>query len=196
MDNITFFKSSGLVFACAALLACGGNPDVTDPSTPASPGTPVTPTAPVTPVTPTTPVAPTVPVTPTTPVTPSTPTTPEVPVTPVTPPVPKLADAQGFWRANPSATSSASAVILPDGQAWVVYETASGTGSTVSALAQAQLSLNGSAYSSVGKYFSLPFATGAAVQDYNLSGTLSIASSSALTSSVMAAIPAKISGIG
>jgi hypothetical protein len=98
--------------------------------------------------------------------------------------VPKLADAQGFWRANLSATMSASAVILPNGQAWVVYEVASGAASTVNALAQAQLSLNGSAYSSVGKYFSLPFATGAVAQDYNLSGTLSIASSSALTSSV------------
>ena len=176
--NNTIFKTTALAVACTALLACGGNPDVT--VAPATPDTPTVPVTPTTPVVPTTPVTPAVPVTPTTPSTPSTPTTPEVPVTPVTPPVPKLADAQGFWRANPSATSSASAVILPDGQAWVVYETAT---SAVSALAQVQLSLNGSAYSSVGKYFSLP-AGSAAAQDYKLSGTLSVASSPALTSSV------------
>ena len=99
------------------------------------------------------------------------------PDTPSTPVAAKLADAQGFWSATLSTSSSASAVILPNGQAWVVYQ----TGSTVTALAQASLSLNGNTYVSVGKYYSLP---AGAVQDYNFSGSLPAANSSTLANSV------------
>lgn len=88
-----------------------------------------------------------------------------------------LANAQGFWSATLSGTSSASAVILPNGQAWVVYQ----AGSTVSALAQATLSLNGSTYSSSGKYYSLP---AGAVQDYSFSGSLTAGNTGSLASSI------------
>jgi hypothetical protein len=100
------------------------------------------------------------------------------PTTPVaTPAAVKLADAQGFWSATLSATSSASAVILPNGQAWVVYQ----TGSTITALAQATLSLNGTTYTSSGKYYSLP---AGAVQDYSFSGNLIAGSPGTLANSV------------
>lgn len=104
------------------------------------------------------------------------PTTPVAP-TPDTPAAVKLADAQGFWSATLSATSSASAVILPNGQAWVVYQ----TGSTITALAQATLSLNGTTYTSSGKYYSLP---AGAVQDYSFSGNLIAGSPGTLANSV------------
>lgn len=106
------------------------------------------------------------------PVTP-TPPTPKPPVTPK----PALSDIQGFWNSTLSSTSSASAVILPNGQAWVVYETAG----AVTALAQASLSLNDTTYSSSGKYYSLP---GGGVQDYNMSGTLPAAAAGSLSNSV------------
>ena len=100
-----------------------------------------------------------------------------VPVTPVISTASKLADAQGFWGATLSATISASAIILPNGQAWVVYQ----TGTTVTALAQATLSLNGSTYASSGKYYSLP---AGAVQDYSFSGNLTPGGSATLANSV------------
>lgn len=99
-------------------------------------------------------------------------------VAPVTPPVtPSIANAQGFWSANLSNGSSASAVILPNGQAWVVYQ----TGSNVTALAQASLSLNGTTYSSTGSYYNLP---AGAVQNYNFSGSLPAANSGSLATSI------------
>lgn len=104
------------------------------------------------------------------------PATPTTPTTPAAPAV-KLADAQGFWSATASATSSASAVILPNGQAWVVYQ----TGGAITALAQATLSLNGATFTSVGKHYSLP---AGAVQDYNFSGNLTVAGAGTLTNSV------------
>lgn len=106
----------------------------------------------------------------------TTPATPASP-TPASAAVPTLANAQGFWSATLSGTSSASAVILPNGQAWVVYQ----TGSTVSALAQATLSLNGSIYTSSGKYYSLP---AGAVQDYSFSGNLTAGNTGSLASSI------------
>lgn len=98
--------------------------------------------------------------------------------TDVTPPAtPTLSNIQGFWNSTLSGTSSASAVILPNGQAWVVYETAG----SVTALAQANLSLNGATYSSSGKYYSLP---GSAAQDYSVSGSLPASNTSSLSNSV------------
>jgi len=75
-----------------------------------------------------------------------------------------LADAQGFWSATPSATTSVGAVILPNGQAWVLYQ----TGSSVTALAQGALSVSGTTFTGVGKHYTLP---GGAVQDFSLSAT-------------------------
>jgi hypothetical protein len=102
-------------------------------------------------------------------------------VTAVAPGVPAttqpFANAQGFWSATLSDGSSASAIILPNGQAWVVYQ----TGTSVTALAQATLSLNGSTYSSIGKYYSLP---AGAVQSYNFSGNLTAGGSATLANSV------------
>lgn len=108
--------------------------------------------------------------------------TPATPASPTTPSaaVPTLANAQGFWSATLSGTSSASAVILPNGQAWVVYQ----TGSTVSALAQATLSLNGSSYNSSGKYYRLPYLPGGAVQDYSFSASLTAGNTGSLASSI------------
>lgn len=97
---------------------------------------------------------------------------------PATPaPTPTLSNIQGFWNATLSGTSSASAVILPNGQAWVVYEAAG----AITALAQASLSVNGTTYSSSGKYYSLP---GGGAQGYSLSGTLPVAGSGSLSNSV------------
>lgn len=90
----------------------------------------------------------------------NTPTSPVKPTTPATP-VPTLANARGFWSATPSATSSVGAVILPNGQVWVIYQ----EGSTVTALAQGALSLKGSSYTGIGNYYSLP---AGAVQDFSL----------------------------
>lgn len=92
-------------------------------------------------------------------------------------PVSTLSNIQGFWNSTLSGTSSASAVILPNGQTWVVYETAG----TVTALAQASLSLNGATYSSSGKYYSLP---GGVVQDYSLSGSLPAGNTNDLNNSI------------
>lgn len=86
------------------------------------------------------------------------------PISPVTPPVITLSKAQGFWSATPSANTSVNAVILPNGQAWVIYQ----TGSAVTALAQSTLSLSGSTFTGVGKHYSLPAGV---VQDFNLSAT-------------------------
>lgn len=102
-----------------------------------------------------------------------TPPTPDPPVTPK----PALSDLQGFWNATLSSTSSASAVILPNGQAWVVYE----SGGSVTALAQASLSLNNTTYSGSGKYYSLPVG---GVQDYSMSGTLPAPVAGTLSNSV------------
>ena len=88
-----------------------------------------------------------------------------------------FANAQGFWSTTLSDSSGASAVLLPNGQAWVVYQ----SGSSVTALAQASLSLNGSIYTSVGKYYSLP---AGAVQDYIFSGNLPAANTGTLANSV------------
>lgn len=81
-------------------------------------------------------------------------------------PTPALtaANAQGFWSAPSSATTSVGAVILPNGQAWVIYQ----TGSTVTALVQGALSVGGTTFTGVGKHYTLP---GGAVQDFNLSAT-------------------------
>lgn len=97
--------------------------------------------------------------------------------TPTPTPAPTLSNIQGFWNATLSDTSSASAVILPNGQAWVVYEAAG----TVVALAQASLGMNDATYSSSGKYYSLP---GGAVQGYSLSGTLPAGGGGSLSNSV------------
>jgi hypothetical protein len=61
-------------------------------------------------------------------------------------------------------------VILPNGQAWVIYQ----TGSTVSALAQGSLSVSGSTFTGVGKHYILP---GGAVQDFSLSAILGTSTS-------------------
>ncbi len=88
-----------------------------------------------------------------------------------------LANAQGFWSATPSAGNSATAVILPNGQAWVVYQ----TGNTVTALGQAVLSVTGGSYSGIGKHYALP---GGAVQTFTLGGTLPTANTGSLANSV------------
>ena len=80
-----------------------------------------------------------------------------------------MANAQGFWSAAPSATTSVAAVILPSRQAWVLYQ----TGSTVTALAQGALSVSGTTFTGVGKHFSLP---GGVVQDFSLSAIPGITS--------------------
>jgi len=103
----------------------------------------------------------------------TTPTSPTTPTTPTTPAA-TLANAQGFWSAD---GGNASAVILPDGQVWVVYQ----TGTTVTALAQASLSLSGSAYTSSGRHYSLP---AGAVQTFSFSGTLGSSAASTLSTSV------------
>ncbi len=72
-----------------------------------------------------------------------------------------VANAQGFWSATPSATTSVGAVILPSGQAWVLYQ----TGSTVTALAQGSLSVSGTTFTGVGKHYTLP---GGAEEDFSL----------------------------
>lgn len=86
-------------------------------------------------------------------------------------PAPTLSNVQGFW-----STAGASAVILPNGQAWVVYDSAG----SVTALAQAGVVQNGSGFVSVGKYFALP---GGAAQTYGLSGNLPAARGNDLSTS-------------
>lgn len=107
-----------------------------------------------------------------------------VPITPVTPISPKLSDAQGFWSAALGADSRASAIILPNGQAWVVYESTTEGVSSVTALAQATLSLNGNSYSSIGKHYSLPFVSASTPASYNFSGMLSSTASTTLANTV------------
>jgi hypothetical protein len=77
------------------------------------------------------------------------------------PSAPTLASAQGFW----SDTTSVSAVILPSGQVWVIYQ----NGNSVSALAQGTLSLSGTTYTGIGQHYTLP---GGAVNAFSLSATL------------------------
>lgn len=101
---------------------------------------------------------------------------PTPPITPTPPPTPVLSNLQGFWSSTLSGTN-ASAVILPNGQAWVVYETAG----TVTALAQANLSSSATMYSSSGKYYSLP---GGGVQDYSMSGSLPAAGAGSVSNNV------------
>ncbi|HTD06305.1 hypothetical protein [Undibacterium sp.] len=103
--------------------------------------------------------------------------TPPVTPTPPSTPTPVLSNIQGFWNSTLSGTSSASAVILPNGQAWVVYETAG----TVTALAQANLSASAAMYSSSGKYYSLP---GGSVQDYSMGGSLPAAGAASVSNNV------------
>ncbi|NHZ42515.1 hypothetical protein F1609_20390 [Massilia sp. CCM 8693] len=76
-----------------------------------------------------------------------------------------MAQAQGFWSASAGDGSVVSATILPDGQAWVVYE----RDGAVSAVAQASLVRSGTAYSGSGQYFPL---SGASAQAFTLSGSL------------------------
>jgi hypothetical protein len=92
------------------------------------------------------------------------PVTPTAPANPTPAPTPALtvANAQGFWSATPNATTGVGAVILPNGQAWVIYQ----TGSTVTALAQGALSVSGTTFTGVGKHYTLP---AGAVQDFSLS---------------------------
>lgn len=94
--------------------------------------------------------------------------------TPAPTPVPTVANAQGFWSATPSATTSVGAVILPNGQAWVIYQ----TGSTVTALAQGSLSLSGTTFTGVGKHYTLP---AGAVQDFSLSAIAGSTTTTATT---------------
>ncbi len=144
-----FTLAASVLAVCAALTACGGGGSSASSSTDVT--SPVRPTIPATPATPVTPVSPATPVTPT-----------------------SLANAQGFWSAAPSATTSVGTVILPNGQAWVIYE----TGNTVSALAQGALSVSGSTFTGSGKHYSLP---GGAVQDFSLSATAGTATSTTAT---------------
>lgn len=99
------------------------------------------------------------------------------PSTPGTTTSAKLSDAQGFWSAGLGGSNSATAVILPNGQAWVVYQSAN----TVTALAQAALSLNGATYTSVGKHYGLP---GGAVQDYSFTGNLTGSNTGTLVNTI------------
>lgn len=76
-----------------------------------------------------------------------------------------LASAQGFWGVTPSDTTSVSAVILPNGQFWVIYQNVN----AVSAFANGNLSLKGKTYTGVGKHYSLP---GGIVNTFNISANL------------------------
>lgn len=88
-----------------------------------------------------------------------------------------MSNLQGFWNATLSSSSSASAVILPDGQLWILYEVAG----VVSGLARAALSADGTTYSGSGKNYSF---TGAATQDFSLSGSLPASAPTSLSNSV------------
>lgn len=76
-----------------------------------------------------------------------------------------LASAQGFWSATPSENTSVSAVILPSGHVWVIYQNAN----IVSALAKGTLSLSGTTYTGIGQHYTLP---GEAVKTFSLSAIL------------------------
>jgi hypothetical protein len=88
-----------------------------------------------------------------------------------------LSNLQGFWNATLSSSSSASAVILPDGQVWILYENAG----MVSALARANLRADGTLYSANGKNYSF---TSASTQDFSLSGSLPASAPTSLSNSV------------
>jgi hypothetical protein len=102
-----------------------------------------------------------------TPVTPPAVTPPAVTPPAVTPPSPALtlSSVQGFWDAVSGDAIRMNAVILPNGQMWVVQETAG----LITGLAQVNLNLDGTTFSNTGRYYPMP---NGAVQEYRFSGSL------------------------
>jgi len=93
---------------------------------------------------------------------------------------PDLADAQGRWRGSvvmTADTQNASAVVLPDGDVWMVYQTSSGD----RRLVQGALSVNGQQLSGSAKLFDLDI--GSALGDLTLTAQARAGSSLSLNSS-------------
>ena len=98
-------------------------------------------------------------------------------VVPPPSPVLTVSSIQGFWDAAPAGTSRMNAVILPNGQMWVVHESAG----VVTGLANSLLSFDGTMFSSTGQYFSLP---NGAQQNYQFSGSLPSGSRASLLTTI------------
>lgn len=162
---MNMFKTSTAALLGTLLVACGGGGGAQDSVAPPAVQPPAVQPPAVTP-----PV-----------VTPPAVTPPAVTPPAVTPPPPPatapLAAAPGFWDGPASGASRSSAVILPDGQAWIVYE----SGGTVSALATAALKADASAPGNTGRYYALP---NGAVQDYRFSASLPPGSAATLEAKV------------
>lgn len=93
-----------------------------------------------------------------------------------------LADAQGRWRGNltqTAGTQSASALVLPDGQFWMLYAI-SGVGTR---LVQGGLSVNGQQIAGSAKLFDLRPESGNALSDVTLTARVVAGSSLTLNSS-------------
>ena len=76
------------------------------------------------------------------------------PLEPPPAPVPTLSQAQGIWQSAAGASTTVSALVLPDGQMWAVLT--SGTGASASTrVGEATLAVKDSGYIATGKRFTL-----------------------------------------
>ena len=82
------------------------------------------------------------------------PATPNPPPTPA--PSPTLSQAQGIWQSAAGASTTVSAIVLPDGVLWAVLVNGAGaSASTTTRVLKATLSAQGSGYSATGKSYTL-----------------------------------------
>ena len=101
------------------------------------------------------------------------------PATVITP-VLSIADAQGIWRSAAGASTTMSAVVLPDGKLWALMSDATST-STSTRLLKGNMAVQANSLTGSGKSYNLSTGT-----IDNLSLTASLTSKSALSGSITA----------
>lgn len=91
---------------------------------------------------------------------------------PVPTPTPTESPAQGFWSGTLAGTASASAVIVDNGDAWIVFQDVVAGANTVTGFARAALTVSGTSFMGTGRHYKLADNT---VQSFTASGTLQAA---------------------
>lgn len=89
--------------------------------------------------------------------------------TPTPTPTPTESPAQGFWAGTLAGTASASAVIVDNGDAWIVFQDVVAGANTVTGFARAALTVSGTSFTGTGRHYKL---TDNTVQSFTASGTL------------------------
>ena len=84
-------------------------------------------------------------------------------------PTPTESPAQGFWAGTLAGTASASAVIVDNGDAWIVFQDVVAGANAITGFARAALTVSGTSFTGTGRHYKL---TDNTAQSFTASGTL------------------------